>query len=101
MLFCKKCGGALHLFETNDEQLCRSCEKKTSQPDTVMFTENDAVSKAVFVCENNRLTLKSQEGWILWSGPVNKTVSLQKILDHAQRIYQMRSKRKQNQVPPR
>ncbi len=101
MHFCKKCGGALHLFESNDEQLCRSCEKKAAQPDTAMFTKNDAISKAVFACENNRLTLKSQEGWILWSGLINEEVSLQDILSQAQRIYQIRSQRKQNQTPPR
>ncbi len=94
MLFCKKCGGALHLFETNDAQLCRSCEKKAVPPHATMLATNDPLSKAVFSSENNRLTLKSPEGWVLWSGSIHKEISLQEILKQARRIYEMRSKRK-------
>lgn len=97
MEFCKSCGGVLNIFETNDELLCRACEKKAPQKPVAAptpITENpDALKGAMLSVENDNMVLKAEEGWVLWSGPVNKPITLGSILKRARRIHQIRSKR--------
>lgn len=86
MQFCKECGGALNLFETNDKEVCWSCvrkreEKKTAAPPAQSQpTENGELNGATFYQENDMLVLKAQEGWVLWSGPLSQPTSLETIL---------------------
>lgn len=102
MKFCKKCGGALNFFETNEEEICWSCVRKNetnrhvtpSTPDT--SEDLPELSDATFTLEGEMLTLKSPEGWLLWSGPIGKEVKLADILKRARRIHQIRSKRLQH-----
>lgn len=97
MQFCKSCGGVLNIFETNDEQLCRACEKKVPpKPAVVLQTEpaaHDDLANAVVSVENNNIIVKAEEGWVLWSGPTDKPITLGSILKRAHRIHQIRSKR--------
>lgn len=97
MEFCKSCGGILNLFETNEEKLCRSCEKKVAPPipageKTVPETAGD-LDNAILVMEKESLVLKAEEGWTLWSGPAAQPVRLKDILKRARKIHQIRSKR--------
>jgi DNA-directed RNA polymerase subunit M/transcription elongation factor TFIIS len=97
MQFCKSCGGVLNLFETNDEQICRACEKNKPQKSVAEKktppVNQDDLDNAVFSIENNSIVLKAEEGWVLWSGPADKPVTLGSILKRAHRIHQIRSKR--------
>lgn len=97
MQFCKSCGGVLNIFETNDEQICRACEKKAPpQPiaaSTPMVVDHDELANAVIIVENDTVILKAEEGWVLWSGPADKPITLGSILKRAHRIHQIRSKR--------
>ena len=94
MKFCKGCGGALNLFETNDEELCYTClRKEIQQP---IPTETDAtilLPEALLSHEDGKLVLRAAEGWILWSAEDNETHSLGSILAKAGRIYEIRKKR--------
>lgn len=100
MQFCTECGGALNLFESNDDKVCWNCvqkkEKKKPQPapNAVNETvEDDDLSEAVLYTENATMILRAKEGWVLWSGPADKKVSLENILNRARRIHAIRKKR--------
>ncbi|WP_163337226.1 hypothetical protein [Desulfopila sp. IMCC35008] len=97
MQFCKSCGGVLNIFETNDEQICRACEKKTPPEPAAASkpvpADHDDLSSAVLSVENDTIILKAEEGWVLWSGPTDKPTTLGSILKRAHRIHQIRSKR--------
>lgn len=102
MQFCTECGGALNLFETNDNGICWSCVRKKEQslPKAAapQPTENKAfhtedLEKAQFSCEGDMLILKAPEGWTLWSGPIKKPVDLGTIMKRARRIHEIRKRR--------
>lgn len=101
MQFCKECGGALNLFESNDENICWTCvrkEEKHKKPpkEQASSSDVDELSEATLSFENNMLVLKAQEGWILWSGPETQTANLGAIMKRARHIYAIRKKRQQN-----
>jgi hypothetical protein len=101
MLFCTECGGALNLFESNDEKVCWPCTRKKEKlkpppPPSPEPLEADDLSEATFEYENNMLTLRAKEGWILWSGPDSQKVSIGTILKRARHIHAIRKKRQQN-----
>lgn len=103
MQFCTRCGSVLNLFEFPDEEICYSCrkveEKQTADPEPQQKTENsdissyDSLNEATFQLENNQLVLRSPEGWTLWSGPVQTAVKFESIVQRANKIMKIRSKR--------
>ncbi len=97
MIFCKGCGGALNLFETNDEELCYTClRKEIQQPTPAPVQETGAsilLPEALLSHEDGKLVLRATEGWILWSAADNETHSLESILTKARRIYEIRKRR--------
>jgi len=101
MRFCKDCGAVLNLFTDNEKELCSTCiqhQKKHSPapaPPT-MAGGPDALADAILTCENDKLILRSKEGWELWSCPVGTPVSLQTMMARAGRIYEIRLKRQKN-----
>lgn len=101
MQFCTECGGALNLFESNDESICWSCVRKKDGQKPVPPPESpdprfDELSEASLSCENGMLTLKAKEGWVLWSGPASQAVTLATIMKRARQIHTIRKKRQQN-----
>ena len=100
MQFCNECGGALNLFETNDENVCWSCVQKRQQVPAprgpAPAVEENGLQGAVFIVEGESLILKAKEGWVLWSGPLGKQVELDSILKRARRIQSIRKKRAQD-----
>lgn len=101
MHFCRDCGGALNLFESNDENVCWSCIRKKEKqkpppPPATQSLETDDLSEATLCYENNMLVLKAREGWILWSGPVTQAVSIGTILKRARYIHGIRKKRQRS-----
>lgn len=99
MQFCKKCGGALNLFETNEEGICWTCVRKSEKKVVSAPAgkdESSELSESALTLEGDMLVLKSIEGWVLWSGPAAKAVKLGDILKRARRIHQIRSKRLQH-----
>ncbi len=101
MRFCTECGGALNLFETNDEELCRSCMQKREQtkhstksaPSPEDALHESELAEAMLYRDGNRLVLKARQGWVLWSGPDDQPCSLGSIIGQARRIQQIRMKR--------
>lgn len=108
MQFCKDCGTVLNLFGSNERELCSSCiqhQKKVEPPVTPKETLEPAASKvvtfelledAVLSCENNKIVLRSKEGWELWSGAPDTQSDLKTILARARRIYEIRLRRQKN-----
>ena len=97
MIFCKVCGEALNLFETRDEEVCYTCLRKDIQqgkPAPVRETGTmDFLSEALLGHEDDKLVVRSPEGWILWSAPDSETHNLGAILARAKRIHEIRKKR--------
>lgn len=100
MQFCKDCGGALQLFGNNKNDLCSSCIQKQKKPpqNAVASQKQDdgLLDQAVFTVENDRMVLRSKEGWELWSGRTDAQNNLKTILDRGRRIYEIRLKRQKN-----
>ena len=93
MIFCKVCGEALNLFETRDEEVCYTCLRKDIRqvkPASVRETGTaDFLTEAFLSHEDDKLVVRSPEGWILWSAPDSET----HILARAKRIHEIRKKR--------
>jgi hypothetical protein len=100
MEFCKDCGGVLNLFGNNEAELCSSCiqQKKPAPPAAAGKSGefDELLEDSVLVCRNNKIILKSREGWELWSAPVSAETDLKTALKRAQRIYEIRSRRRKN-----
>lgn len=106
MLFCKQCGGALNLFESSDEEVCWHCVRRrendaahepAKSPPPQIEPEEDSLKPlvgATFSVQGNNLVLTAEEGWVLWSGPLDKPVPFQTIVDRSQQIYRIRQRRK-------
>ena len=97
MIFCKVCGEALNLFETRDEEICYACLRKDiKQARHAPVRETgamDFLSEAFLAHEEDKLVVRSPEGWILWSAPASETHNLGAILARAGRIHAIRKKR--------
>lgn len=105
MQFCKDCGTVLNLFGNNERELCSSCiqhKKKTDSLPAPVKTPGPAPLKAenfelladaLLSYENNKIVLRSKEGWDLWSGTPGAQTELKTILDRAKRIYEIRLRR--------
>jgi hypothetical protein len=101
MQFCTECGGALNLFESNDEKVCWPCirKKEKQKPPPSLCPEpfeTDDLSEATIEYENNMIILRAKEGWILWSGPDSQKVSIGTIMTRARHIHAIRKKRQQS-----
>lgn len=101
MVFCIECGGALNLFESNDDKICWTCIRKKEKqkpppPPESPFSDFDELAEARLSFENNMLVLKAKEGWILWSGPVSQITTIGTIMKRARHIHHIRKKRLQN-----
>jgi hypothetical protein len=105
MLFCRECGGALNLFESNDEEVCWNCvrkREKTAPPAAAVSAamarplETEDLGGAAFCVENNLLVLKASEGWVLWSGPIEQPAPLATIITRARQIYRIRKRSSRN-----
>lgn len=101
MRFCKDCGGVLHLFGNDETDLCSACiqhQKRLNPPPPPALSadRSDLLDDAILVCENDKIILKSKEGWELWSCPVGKPVTLKTLMTRAQRIYEIRLRRQKN-----
>ncbi len=103
MQFCTECGGALNLFESNDENICWNCVRKKerlSAPKPVPEVQGDDndLSEAILYHENNTLILKAKEGWIIWCGPDTVRVAIDTILKRAKKIHAIRKKREKHKI---
>ncbi len=102
MDFCKDCGGVLNLFGKNSSGLCSSCIQhakptESVQPSTISANATDLLLDSTISYENEKIVVRSKEGWNLWSGPANKTTPMANILKSARLIYKIRQKRKKKQ----
>ncbi len=108
MQFCKDCGTVLNIFGTHDRELCSSCIqhkihiKPSAPPLKAPITivprpeRFDLLSDTVLLNENNKIILRSKEGWELWSGPSDAQTDLKTILEKARRIYEIRLRRQRS-----
>lgn len=107
MQFCKDCGTVLNIFGTHDRELCSSCiqhkiQFKPSAAPLEAITRapkparSDLLSDSVLLYENNKIILRSKEGWELWSGPSDAQTDLKTILEKAGRIYDIRLRRQRS-----
>ncbi|MCP4340977.1 MAG: hypothetical protein GY799_19345 [Desulfobulbaceae bacterium] len=108
MQFCKDCGTVLNLFGNNERELCSSCiqHKKKAEPSPAPAPTTgksatkaesfELLADAVLSYENNKIVLRSKEGWDLWSGTPGVQIDLKTILARAGRIYEIRLRRQKN-----
>ena len=108
MQFCKDCGTVLNLFGKNERELCSACiqhKKKADPPPAPVETRgttaalkesSELLADAVLSYENNKIVLRSKEGWNLWSGTPGAQSDLKTILARAGRIYEIRLRRQKN-----
>lgn len=108
MQFCKDCGTVLNLFGNNERELCSSCiqHKKKAEPSpppapatgksATKAESFELLADAVLSYENNKIVLRSKEGWDLWSGTPGVQTDLKSILARAGRIYEIRLRRQKN-----
>ena len=108
MQFCKDCGTVLNLFGNNERELCSSCiqhKKKIQPPPVPSETSGPAALKVetfelledtILSFENNKIVLRSKEGWELWSGAAETQADLKTVLARARRIYEIRLRRQKN-----
>jgi hypothetical protein len=107
MEFCKDCGTVLNIFSNNQREFCSSCsqhKKKVEPPPSpapVIVTmpgeeQCELFGDALLSCENNKIVLRSKEGWELWSSPSDTQSELKTILARARQIYQIRLRRQKN-----
>ena len=91
MDFCMNCGGALNLFETNDDALCLLCRRKRDEAHPSPLISN---LEGLFLrCQDNACQLVSTEGWVLWSAGTGQSVSLAEAVAKARRIQAIRRNR--------
>jgi hypothetical protein len=107
-IFCKDCGTVLNLFGKKERELCSSCiqhKKKPDPPPASALTPGLPATKAESVelladtllsYENNKIVLRSKEGWDLWSSTPGVQTDLKTILARAGRIYAIRLRRQKN-----
>lgn len=105
MQFCKDCGGVLNLFGNNESDLCPACiqhQKRLARPKAPSAVVQKAeapeslLAEAVLSLENDKIVLRSKEGWELWSAPAGVPTALQAMLARAGRIYEIRLRRQKN-----
>lgn len=103
MQFCKDCGAVLNLFANDEQELCSTCiqqQKRLAQPPPIpaVIEERpfELLDDATISCENNKVILRSKEGWELWSAPLGSPTAIKTLLSRAERIYQIRLKRQKN-----
>ncbi len=103
MKFCTACGSALEFFEFLDDELCSTCLKKDNKCSSAAPARAeeakvsiDELSDSILCFEDNKLVLKSEEGWVLWSAPCNEQNKIKTVLSRAQRILEIRRKRRKS-----
>lgn len=104
MQFCKDCGGVLNLFTNNETDLCSACIQHQKRLDKLMASRPaapaedipDILAEAVLALEENKMVLRSKEGWELWSAPSGAPAPLATVLARARRIYEIRLRRRKN-----
>ena len=102
MRFCKECGTVLNLFDPSDKEFCSACtkyeKKQAPTPEAKKDTKDPTtlLSDTELSYENDKLVLRSKEGWEIWSAPASEKKTLGEILARAGKIYQIRLKRHKN-----
>ena len=97
MKFCRQCGQTLSILANTRNEYCRQCSSAQAKPPPPLDINKEPsvdVFSAVLSCENGKITLKSKEGWLLWSGSKDQEHSLQHVVDRAGPILKIRSKKK-------
>lgn len=89
----------------NDKELCPPClhnakikSGASKPPTTQQIPEQDhsLLDDALLSVEENRILIRSKEGWELWRGAITDQTELREILAKAKRIYQIRLRRQKN-----
>lgn len=96
MKFCQQCGQTLSILTNTNSDYCTECTARPEKPPTanVNVEQPPDIFSAIFACADGKILLKSKEGWILWSGSAENEHSLKTIIDRADAILKIRSKRK-------
>lgn len=107
MQFCAECGAILNLFEFATRELCTDCFQKQAPAKTETPPPPPAPVIPAGVCNctklpenvnlllsDGKIVIRSEEGWILWSGSIDQPHQLQMALKRAGKIYAIRSRSK-------
>lgn len=102
MRFCTDCGKVLNIFGDQSRELCPTCiiqMKKSELPPArtkVKAKADDLLDHTVLSLEGQRIVLRSEEGWELWSGSLHQKIEMKTLRERARRIYEIRLKRQRN-----
>jgi hypothetical protein len=96
MKFCQQCGQTLSILAHSSSDYCTECTAapEKSPAENIQVDQPPDIYSAFFTCTDGKIVLKSKEGWILWSGSAENEHCLQTIIDRADAILKIRSKRK-------
>ncbi len=100
MQFCKQCGTPIAVIHDKDAIFCPACISASKKPQTQkneksLFPDLATLSGSTLTSENNKIQLRSKEGWLLWSGDCNTPHSLETLIPKAVKIYRIRRQQKQ------
>jgi hypothetical protein len=99
---------SISLERKRERELCSSCiqhKKKPDPPPTSALTPGlpatkeesvELLADTLLSYENNKIVLRSKEGWDLWSSTPGVQTDLKTILARAGRIYAIRLRRQKN-----
>ncbi len=102
MQFCKQCGTPIAILHDKEAIFCPACASASKTPQTrknenALSLNLTEISGFTFTTENNKILLKSKEGWLLWSGESTTPHNLETILSKAVKIHRIRKRQKQIQ----
>jgi uncharacterized Zn finger protein (UPF0148 family) len=100
MRFCKDCGTVLNLFGNREKELCPACIQHKKEAEIVHIpvkkekeSSTNILDETTLFVENGKITLRSKEGWELWSCSQDNSIELKTMLARAERIYEIRLRR--------
>ncbi|MBE0583095.1 MAG: hypothetical protein IH612_04955 [Desulfofustis sp.] len=100
MKFCTACEKPLDFLEYLDGELCADCRSKQPSAVATVPAEDDldieALLETTLTLSEDKVELRSPEGWVLWTAGAGQQHCLRTILLRAQKIMKIRRKRSTN-----
>ncbi|MDR3088620.1 MAG: hypothetical protein LBU39_02245 [Desulfobulbaceae bacterium] len=94
MDFCVDCGGALNLFETNDDGLCPRCRRVKEKDEARPAALN--ADDILLHCQENACHLLQADGQLLFSLSAGRSIPLAEAIASARRIQAIRRNHPKN-----
>lgn len=97
MKFCEECGKTFSILDRSEKNCCSDCTGSSHKIESTTVKNSDRIeglSSSTISVDNNRISLHSKEGWLLWSGDIGESHAMEAITRRAMKILKIRQKRK-------